>query len=183
EGMDSFDAFNDVNEDNWFYYYVAWAYTEGLVQGDGRGRFLPRDYITREQLAAMLARTIEHEIEIGEIPFPDRADISTWATDYVYIVFHAELMIGDTRGNFRPRTNIMRAEVATAVNRMLGRVDSREAFVGLGAAIENLENARDFPDIREAAWYFPSVLGAANDHYLTRDDDGVIDWKYIRIQQ
>ncbi|MCL2842798.1 MAG: S-layer homology domain-containing protein, partial [Oscillospiraceae bacterium] len=26
EGMDSFDAFNDVNEDNWFYYYVAWAY-------------------------------------------------------------------------------------------------------------------------------------------------------------
>ncbi|MCL2843813.1 MAG: glycosyl hydrolase 53 family protein, partial [Oscillospiraceae bacterium] len=78
--MDSFDVFPDVTEANWFYYYVAWAYYEGLVQGDDRGRFLPRAPIARQELAAMLSRTLEeYEEETGEMPFNDVADISNWA--------------------------------------------------------------------------------------------------------
>ncbi|MCL2843812.1 MAG: S-layer homology domain-containing protein, partial [Oscillospiraceae bacterium] len=138
--------------------------------------------IARQELAAMLSRTLEeYEEETGEMPFNDVADISNWAVHYVYTAYTEGWMIGDDRDNFRPRSNIMRAEVATAVNRILGRLDSRVAFAG--ATIENLTNARDFPDVATGAWYFPSVLGAANDHHLTRDGDGAIHWKYILQQE
>ncbi|MCL2843535.1 MAG: DUF1343 domain-containing protein [Oscillospiraceae bacterium] len=184
EGMTSFTVFSDVAPNNWFYYYVAWAYTEGLVQGDGQGRFLPRDYITREQLAAMLARTVEYAEAAGAMPFTDVGSISSWASNYVYTAFSEGWMVGDNQNRFRPRASIARAEVATAVNRILGRIDSRDVRADLleAGALENENRARPFPDVADGAWYFASVLGAANDHYLTRDGDGDIDWKYVRLQ-
>ncbi|MCL2842214.1 MAG: choice-of-anchor D domain-containing protein [Oscillospiraceae bacterium] len=177
EGMERFDAFSDVSAENWFYYYVAWAYDAGLVIGS-RGRFQPRDLITREQLAAMLARTTDYTEEAGKMPFPDVGNISGWADNLVYTVFTEGWMVGDSRGNFRPRANISRAEVATAVNRVLGRVDSADGLAAI-ANIENLDNIRIFPDVLETDWFFAAVLGAASNHRLTRDDDGAIDWKYI----
>ncbi|MCL2843390.1 MAG: S-layer homology domain-containing protein, partial [Oscillospiraceae bacterium] len=86
-------------------------------------------------------------------------------------------MVGDTQGDFRPRANISRAEVATAVNRILGRIDSRAAL----EALEELDiaDARNFPDVADDAWYFASVLGATNDHYLTRGGGESISGKAI----
>ncbi|MCL2828924.1 MAG: hypothetical protein FWD99_09355, partial [Oscillospiraceae bacterium] len=60
----------------------------------------------------------------------------------------------------------------------LGRIASEAAFAALDD-VENLSYARDFPDVAETDWFFPSVIAAANDHRLTRDDYGAIDWKYI----
>jgi len=45
--------------------------------------------------------------------------------------------------------------------------------------VENINDARQFPDVVAATWYFPSVIAATNDHYLTRDSIGAIDWKSI----
>lgn len=179
EGMeDGFDAFHDVPAESWFYYYVAWAYNEGLVTGD-RGRFLPRNPITRQELAAMLARTLdEYETEAGDMPFPDTASISSWADHFVYTVFKQGWMLGDGQGNFRPGANINRAEVATAVNRILGRVDSNAAFAAIDDVV-NPENIRDFPDVAAGNWFFAAVVGATNDHYLTRDESGTITQKHI----
>ncbi|MCL2842702.1 MAG: S-layer homology domain-containing protein [Oscillospiraceae bacterium] len=176
--MERFDTFPDVGVTNWFYYYVAWAYDAELVQGDDRGNFLPRDPISRQELAAMLSRTLDESPNVvGEMSFYDVADISNWARLYVYAAYAEGLMIGDTQNNFRPRASINRAEVATAVNRMLGRLDSREALAA--ATMENLDDARTFPDVAAHNWFFASVLGAANDHQLTRDGEGNISWKDI----
>ncbi|MCL2842181.1 MAG: S8 family serine peptidase [Oscillospiraceae bacterium] len=183
EGMDSFDEFSDVGPNNWFYHYVAWAYQEGLVQGIGGGRFAPNALITREQLAAMLVRTLDveyRETAVGPtMDFPDAGTISSWAPVYVYNAFRQGWMIGDARGDFRPGANIFRAEVATAVNRILERIDHNDERTRLGAVLENEYRAATFPDVAVGNWFFASVLGAANDHYLTRDEDGAIDWKYI----
>ena len=181
EGRDSFDVFDDVASNNWFYYYVAWAYDAGLVTGDGRGRFLPNQPITREQLAAMLARTIEYAEEAGAMLFPDAGAIGGWAVNYVYTVYSEGWMVGDTAGNFRPAADIMRAEVATAVNRILGRVDSRSTLEAV-PEVEGLDNAQAFPDVAEHNWFFAPVLAAANDHDLTKDAEGNINWKYIHAR-
>jgi len=175
-GMTAFNAFSDVNSDDWFYYYVAWAYDAGLVRGDGE-RFRPRDLITRQEFAAMLARTIDYATEAGTMRFGDAAAITSWAAHYVYTVYSMGWMVGDDEGNFNPLRNTARADVATAMNRILGRIDSRSAFNAVTVA--NLAYARPFPDVAETDWFFPSVLAAANDHRLTRNEDGVIDWKYI----
>jgi len=171
-GMGSFEAFADVNFGDWHYYYIAWAYGAGLVQGVG-GYFRPNDPITREEVAAMMARmgTI---LPAGDLSgFGDANAISGWARDYVYTVHRAGLMIGDG-GLFRPNARITRAEIATATNRTLGRVDSPAALEVV--TVVNLPDARRFPDVSESAWYFPSVLAAANDHRLTRGMSGNINW-------
>jgi len=177
EGMEAFDAFADVNEDDWFYYYIAWAYDAGLVEGFA-GYFRPDDYITREELAAIIVRASgsEKEAEPGDLPFEDADLISSWALYYVYTAFSEGLVIGDGR-NFNPLAYSIRADVATITNRILGRIDSWEALEA--AEVENKPYAFRFPDVSETAWYFPSILAAANDHRLTRDDDNAIDWKYI----
>jgi len=173
-GMSSFNAFSDVNPGQWFYYYVAWVYDTGLVQGH-TGRFRPNDPITREELAAIIARIARVRPE-SDTSFHDDGSISPWARRYVYTVYREGLMIGNG-GNFRPGANITRAETATTMNRILGRLDSRSAFYA--ADVAYLSNALSFPDVATAAWYFPSVLAAANDHRLTRNSDGAIDWKTI----
>ena len=176
-GMGSFDAFADVNPGDWHYFYIAWAYDAGLVQGFG-GYFRPNDPITREEVAATMARmgTI---LPAGDLSsFGDANAISDWARDYVYTALSGGLMIGD-EGLFRPNAHITRAEVATATNRTLGRVDSMEVLGTINVA--SLPDARRFPDVSESAWYFPSVLGAANDHRLTRGANGYINWiEFVR---
>jgi len=186
-GMDSFTEFPDVNANNWFYHYVAWAHYEGFVQGDAQGRFNPTSPITRQELAAMLARTIAESDreEAGTMEFPDAGTIGNWARFYVYNVFRQGWMVGDTNGNFRPGANIMRAEVATAVNRLLGRVDGNDLHAELDEAdaLYHEDRAREFPDVTSGNWFFAAVLGAANDHYLTHDDADTVDWKYVREEQ
>jgi len=175
--MGSFDAFADVVPSDWHYYYIARAYDAGLVQGFG-GYFRPNDPVTREEVAAMMARmgTI---LPAGDFSgFGDANAISDWARDYVYPAQRSGLMIDD-EGLFRPNAHITRAEVATATNRTLGRVDSMEVLGTINVA--SLPNARHFPDVSESVCYFPSVLGAANNHRLTRGVNGNINWiEFVR---
>ena len=175
-GMEVFDSFADVRPGQWFYYYVAWAYDAGLIQGYA-GYFRPNDPITREELAAIIVRAGATNTVAGSTSFPDAGHISSWAREYVNIAYRHGLIIGNSNGNFRPQDNITRGETATAINRLLGRIDSRMALNAV--YVENIYHVRQFPDVAASAWYFASVMAAANDHYLTRDSAGAIDWKMI----
>jgi len=173
-GMTSF-PFNDIAA-HWARFYIAWAYDANLIRGYA-GNFSPNEFITRQELAAVLARARGDVRPAGINPFFDADTVCPWAANYVYTVYRAGVMVGDDHLNFNPQNPISRAEVATAVNRMLGRIDSQRAL-GL-AELVNANSARSFPDVADTAWYFPSVLAAANDHYLTRNEDGTINWKKI----
>jgi surface protein len=177
DGMSEFNVFSDINADDWFFYYIAWAFDAGHVLGDAGGTFRPNDSITREEFAAMLVRANGGPIEAGAIPFSDAENISPWALNYVYTAHNQALMIGDETGAFRSQDNIRRVEVATAKNRTLGRVHSRDQYEAI--EVYNLHNARLFSDVSSAQWYYPIVLATTNDHYLTRCEDGIITGKNI----
>ena len=51
--------FNDVAEGAWYAEAVRWAASEGVVEGVSDTEFAPDDTVTREQLAAILARFME----------------------------------------------------------------------------------------------------------------------------
>jgi len=176
--MDVFDTFVDVNSGNWFYYYVAWAYSASLIQGDavtdGARTFRPNDPITRQEFATILARTAD-SIAAGNLPFADSSAIAEWARDYVSTAYTLGWMIGDEFNNVNPTSNISRAEVATAISRMLGRIADRAGYDM--ADITNLHNAIDFPDVSMLAWYYPASLSATNDHYLVRNVGGAVIMK------
>ncbi|MEY8573606.1 recombinase family protein [Oscillospiraceae bacterium 21-37] len=50
--------FNDVASGTWYTEAVAWASSNGIVNGYGNGNFGPNDSITREQMATILHRYI-----------------------------------------------------------------------------------------------------------------------------
>lgn len=58
EAVDS-DAFSDVESGTWYSGYVGWAISNGIVEGDGAGHFLPEEPVTGEQMALMLSRYAE----------------------------------------------------------------------------------------------------------------------------
>jgi len=183
-GMTEFNIFADVRPSHWFYYYVAWAYDAGLIVGDpvgpdGQRRFRPSDHITRQEFAAIVTRIGDVFIpENGFLLFNDWNHVQNWARQYVYTAYLAGWVQGDPLGNFRPRDNISRAEVATAINRVLRRIDGWDAFDF--AEFDNLYARRIFPDVRDSAWFFPSVVAASNDHWLLRCESGYIIW--VRLQ-
>lgn len=53
------DAFTDVKAGSWYGGYVGWAVEKGIVQGDGKGHFMPDNAVTGEQLELMLERLAE----------------------------------------------------------------------------------------------------------------------------
>lgn len=48
--------FSDVATGSWYSGYVGWAVANGVVQGDGAGRFLPDQSVTGEQMELILTR-------------------------------------------------------------------------------------------------------------------------------
>ena len=160
---DSASMFSDVTSNMWFYDYVAIAYSYGLIQGFPDGRFMPNSPITREQFAAMLARTTT-VYSGGALPFTDAKSVSGWAFDYVYTTYVSGLMVGDAVGTFRPRQPITRAEAAAAMSRILERGDTTSR------SIANVQNLTIFPDVADRrSWYFYYVVEATNSHWFIKD--------------
>jgi len=172
----SANPFLDITQDNWYYWYVIWAYATGFVRGFDDNTFKPNEPITRQEYAAMLTRT-GVVLVAGDIDIHDVYQVSGWARDYVYTAFRNGWMVCDGTGNFRPLANINRAEVATATNRILGRIDSTAVLASIN--VQNFQAARAFSDVADGRWYFASVLAAANNHRLYRDGNGEIIAMYI----
>lgn len=49
------DSFSDVPANEWYAGYVGWAVENGIVQGDGRGHFLPDALVTSEHMNIILS--------------------------------------------------------------------------------------------------------------------------------
>ncbi len=117
-------AFDDVDENAWYYDAASWAGGTGLVNGIGDNKFGPSDPVTREQIAVM---TINFAnlcgVDLSELTdveaqvFPDDADISDWAVDAVYTAQQIGLVSGRETGLFAPKESATRAEVAAILQR------------------------------------------------------------------
>ena len=156
--------FSDVSAGAWYHDYISVAYRYGLVQGFPDGSFKPGDPVTREQLAAMLARTTDI-LTNGQLPYIDAADVSGWAFNYVFTVLVHDWMHGDAGGRFRPIAPLSRAEAAASFCRILGRGDTTARSI---AGV--IEDVRIFPDAaNENMWHYFYIIEATNSHYFVRD--------------
>jgi len=165
------DIFSDVSANAWYAGYIAIAYSQGLLQGFPDGTFRPSQPISREEIAAMLART-GAVMEEGAMSYSDAGNVSGWASDYVYTVFATGMMQGDAAGTFRPREDITRAEAAATFARALGRGDTTaESIAGVDVHI--------FSDASNAnAWHYFYVVDATNSRWFV-NGDGVDIWTRV----
>ena len=114
-------AFWDVPADAWYYHEVAKAYNMQTFQGDAAGTMRPEDFITREEVFAVIARALVLETSdyssLGR--FYDAGYISDWAKPYAAILVSKGYVNGDTSGNINPLSNITREEFAQIMHNIV----------------------------------------------------------------
>ncbi|GAB6275131.1 MAG: hypothetical protein STSR0004_19960 [Peptococcaceae bacterium] len=116
-------TFMDVQTANWHYGYVEAAAKAGLVKGY-KGKFRPNDFITRQEITAIMIRAMGKESEAlakaqEKIDLADAAQISSWARGYVALAVTIGLLEGYPDKTFMPKKNTTRAEAAIFICRYL----------------------------------------------------------------
>ena len=104
-------AFTDVNG-HWAEDAINFCAENGIIDGYADCSFRPDQTITRQEVAAILARAFDLVEESNE-KYTDDNLIPEWSRDYVYLAKGSELMNGDAKGTFRPTDTLIRAEAAT----------------------------------------------------------------------
>jgi len=104
--------FTDVAQDDWFYPYVNTAYKVGFITGYDN-KFYPNRHITREQIAAIIVRTLGIKPAKPIDAIKDIDEVSDWAKVDVETVAALGLMVGHDN-QFNPGDFATR-EMATVV--------------------------------------------------------------------
>ena len=114
--------FSDVEAGSEYAKSIEWAAENGIVNGIGGGKFSPNAFITRQDMAVMIAKfakAINYRLSATaeQIDFADEASIASYATDAAKTVQLAGIINGksfsDKKGSFfAPTDNATRAEAA-----------------------------------------------------------------------
>ena len=117
-------SFADVSNDEYYAPYVAWAAQNGIVAGTGDSRFEPDAFVTREQVARIIASYIRYSSTIPLSTrvlstYADEEIIADWALDDVNFMRTHGLMEGRPDGNFDPQGSLTRAEAAALFKRVI----------------------------------------------------------------
>ncbi|SMB93216.1 S-layer homology domain-containing protein [Thermanaeromonas toyohensis ToBE] len=123
------EVFSDVPAGYWAYGAIQAAYKEGLVRGVGNGKYEPERSITREEMAAMIARALSKkgfEIKLTEqqkkevySKYTDSDHVSGWAKDVLAACAELGLIKGRPGNSLAPQDEATRAEAIVILRRML----------------------------------------------------------------
>ncbi len=100
------DAFDDL-EPGYSVIYINFAYLIGVVEGRGDGTYDPGGPITRQEAAALLARTYQVYAQLdppqtAAEPFSDSDEIDPWARESVAAMQGWGVLLGDENGALDP---------------------------------------------------------------------------------
>lgn len=153
-------SFPDV-PDEWSKPYIGYLEQFDVVTGYEDGDFRPKNYITRAEMAVMMAKAegynLDGYVSSEDTGFPDMDEgYSTWAaTKAIKILTDMGIMEGYTDGTFRPGKPITRAETVATVNRVL-------------ADMEVADYAVLPSDVTDAHWAYNDIVFAMN-HRVLKD--------------
>ncbi len=118
-------SYSDVDDKAYYGDAVNWASKNGIVNGYSSGKFGTTDAVSREQLAAMVYRfatlsgkTSESNVNLENV-FSDSEDISLYSKKAIEFCVQNGILHGRTSGEFDPRGEATRAEVAVVINRLI----------------------------------------------------------------
>jgi hypothetical protein len=119
--------FNDVPEGAWYYPAVAWASSDGIINGY-QGNYSPADPITREQVVTILYRYakstgMEMKGNGSLSSFTDRDQISEFAIEAMKWAVGNGIISGATDTTLNPKATATRAEVAAMMVRAMELLD------------------------------------------------------------
>jgi len=114
---------DNTNRAQWYFTYVETALKNGAITIDSTKKFRPEAYITREEMAIMIVRTMGYDKLAKELtylgkPFPD---VST-NTGYITIAKDMGIVSGVTPTSFKPAAYALREQAAAMMMKMYNRL-------------------------------------------------------------
>lgn len=102
---------------------ITALYEAGITTGRTNTTFDPKDYVTRQQAAAFMARVlayVEKKPSVnGEVTYKDDAQIGAMYKQDVALLAQLNIMTGKEDGSFDPRGSLTRAQMAKILKRTL----------------------------------------------------------------
>ena len=174
--------FSDVASGAWCRRAIATLTNIGIIHGYTDGTFRPNAQITRAELATIIARFAN--LDVNTKTFSDIT--GHWAQKSIELAAGNGWINGYTDGTFRPNNKITRAETFAMINRVLDRtiksVDDLLPQSDMNMWSDNMD---------ESAWYYRDVQEATNYHKCDRVGDSIyekwtakiadIDWAVYQI--
>jgi len=123
KGMATSD-FTDVNTDAWYAEAISVAVANGLVNGQGSGKFSPNATITREEAMvmaynALVKLNVLDEADASALSkYADNGSVSSWAKDAAAILVKTGIISGSD-GKLNPKANITRAEICVIIEKIM----------------------------------------------------------------
>jgi len=113
------ETFRDVNG-HWARQEIETAQAYGIIRGVGEGRFAPDEPITREQMAVMLDRILNLDIDPENLVYFIDTNVEelTWSYSAIIRLASRNVFSGYPNGFFYPKQNITRAQMAVLMDRL-----------------------------------------------------------------
>lgn len=152
------------------------------IQGYSDGTFRPNLAISRQQMAAMLARHLtQNEVPVAHtISYRDIQQV--WAYDEIEYVRDLGLMTGTTDNTFTPNGTITRAQMAVIAMRWI----DKHCLNSLDQAsyCKSMNEAKEFTDVSEKHWAADSIKRISQIGIMTGMGDGTFrpEQKLTRAQ-
>ncbi len=116
--------FSDVEDGDWFYDPVSWAYENGYINGISATEFDPNGTITREQAMTILYRYAKCPSAQDAITaFKDSSDVSDYAVDAFNWAIEKAIIAGMDGNRLAPKANATRAQLSTIIVRYIKNID------------------------------------------------------------
>lgn len=121
--------FADVSADAWYAKAVAWAYSNGIVNGKSQTEFAPDANVSRQEMAVMITRYVANVAKVtlvesnAQAEFNDDAAIAAYAREAVYAMQRAGIIGGKPGNIFDPTANATRAEASKMIYVLLGLLE------------------------------------------------------------
>ncbi|HHT62179.1 MAG TPA: S-layer homology domain-containing protein [Clostridia bacterium] len=123
------NKFQDVGPNQPYYQEVLAAANSGIVAGVTEDKFHPDVKITRQEIAAMLARALKHgglAVNANKDvldQFNDEGKIASWAVNSCAQVVSSGLMSGRSNSMFEPKSFTSRAEALVLLHRLENKLN------------------------------------------------------------
>ena len=152
------NKFSDVNAGNPHNNAISSLAKAGIINGYADGTFRPNETVNREQFCAIIGRMFSVEY-IGSDLFGDLT--GGFADKYINLLAQLGIIKGDLNGNANPKAPITRAQAATILNRLLGRIVATDSSASCAAYVKT------WSDCPASMWCYGDILEATNSHNFT----------------
>ena len=159
------EPFVDVNEGDWFYDAVVYAYQNELMDGVGGNRFAPNSETTRAQLVTILYRLEGQPAVSGDLPFTD-VESGTWYTDAILWAAQNNIVNGVNDTEFAPGDDLTRQQLVTILYRY---AEAKGYDVSASADLSGYPDAGQVQDYAQ-----PAMAWAVAENIIQGMEDGTL---------